>query len=348
MNDVFSVECTNSTSFLDDNMIIFVEREYEWYINQYIGRYCSRFRKAFAHFHYDFSYLPVCYDENTARIASKLLMASKDINHALVKFAYMDGDKAVFYCVELDNDEHEESLAKQFYHFACWCTVESERRVKWNEWESNLKEEAQQVMGGLQMQENTPHIQIVNNIDNLETLEECFEFDEDTNEISYADAQLRNLKSIADDLRKMGVSEQRIMEAVEPVVEPAKLEITKDHRIMIPALNKEIVLQPIQKAIFLLFLRHPNGINFKQMENYKNELIELYKTVTGRIDQEVIDGTISKVCNPFDNSIHEKISGLKKVIINQLGDKLAINYIISGKKGEDKKIPLAPDMVIWN
>lgn len=350
MNDVFSIECTNFPFALDADKIIFVEREYEWYINQYIGRNCRRFRKAFAHFHYDFCYLPVCYDEVVVHIVRQLVMASHDINHALVKFAYMDGEKAVFYCVELDNDEKEESLAKQFYHFACWCKVEAERRVKWDEWEKAVGEQMreEELEDCWHRNVKSPRVQIVNDIDNLEMLEEFFEAsDEEATEVSYADLQLRNLKNLISELREMGVSEDKIRMAYEKEDKPARLEVTKDNRLLLPEIGKEILLQPVLKALFLLFLRHPNGINFKKMCDHKSELAELYRVVSGRIDQHVIDNTVEKLCDPLDNSIHEKCANIRRKIIDQLGDRLAANYFISGKKGENKRIALPQELIVW-
>lgn len=351
MNDVFSVECTNFPFALDENKIIFVERNYEWYINQYIGRNCKRFRKAFANFHYDFCYLPENYDETVLHISRQITMASRDVNHALVKFAYMDGDKAVFYCVELDNDEKEESLARQFYHFACWCTVDAERRVKWDEWEKSVLEEIrkEQLEECWRRNDSTPHVQIVNDIDNLEMLEEYFERGtEEPSEVSYVDLQLRNLGSIVSELREMGVDEARIMEVLRTEEKPSRLEITSDNRLILPEIGKEIQLQPVLKALYMLFLRHPNGISFKKMSEYKNELAELYRAVSDRCDQHVIESTIEKLCDPIDNSIHEKCANLRRKLVEQLGEKLASSYIITGKKGEDKKIALPPDLVIWN
>lgn len=351
MNDVFSVECTNFPFALDENKIIFVEREYEWYINQYIGRNRVRFEKAFSSFQYEFCYLPVLKEPELVHIARQLLIASSDVNCALCKFAYMDGDKAVFYCVELDNDEHEESLARQFYHFACWCKVDEDRRVKWMEFDEEIRElRRNSEVEECWLQNNQrPHVQIVNDIDGLEQLEEYFEAVDpvSANEVSYADIQLRDLKRMVDELRKMGVSEERIREAFEPELELSRIEITPDYRILLPDLEKEIVLQPITKALFLLFLRHPDGINFKEMSDYKEELIQLYIAVTDRIDQRAINKTITSICSPINNSIHEKCTRIREALVTCLGPKLAASYCISGKKGENKRINLPSSLISW-
>lgn len=353
MNDVFSIECTNMPMALDENMIFFVERGYEFYINEYIGRNSKRFVKAFSSFDYSFNYLPESKDLELFLICRQILNASKDVNMALCKYAYMDNGRAVFYCVELDNDEKEESLAKQFYHFACWCKVDVQRRAKWKQFDEEFEElmriQREELKDCWQCNEDRPKIQIVTDWDNLEELEEFFVVEEDVKEtvISSVDVQLADIARQLDELRRQGVSEERIREAIDPKPELTPLHITSDLKIMLPALNKEIVLQPINKAVFLLFLRHPKGINFKDMADYKEELINLYVEVTDRIDLRVIGKSINSLCNPLSNSIHEKCTRIREVFVNCLGEELASNYCIVGKKGEDKRIPLPEEMIVW-
>ena len=39
----------------------------------------------------------------------------------------------------------------------------------------------------------------------------------------------------------------------------------------------EIKMEPLVKAVYLLFLKHPEGIVFKCLPDYRKELAELYK-----------------------------------------------------------------------
>lgn len=61
----------------------------------------------------------------------------------------------------------------------------------------------------------------------------------------------------------------------------SKLYITHDCRFILTDLgNKEIDLQPVHKAVYLLFLAHPEGIEFKMLSEYADELTEYYKINT--------------------------------------------------------------------
>ena len=46
---------------------------------------------------------------------------------------------------------------------------------------------------------------------------------------------------------------------------------------MLPDYNDmEIKMEPIVKAVYLLFLKHPEGIAFKCLPDYRQELAEIY------------------------------------------------------------------------
>ena len=57
----------------------------------------------------------------------------------------------------------------------------------------------------------------------------------------------------------------------------SRLLITKDYRFVLVDFNrKEVELQPVHKAVYLLFLAHPEGIEFKRLADYREELIRYY------------------------------------------------------------------------
>ena len=43
----------------------------------------------------------------------------------------------------------------------------------------------------------------------------------------------------------------------------------------------EITMEPLIKAVFLLFLKHPEGIMFKELPEYRRELAEIYGRIKG-------------------------------------------------------------------
>ena len=78
------------------------------------------------------------------------------------------------------------------------------------------------------------------------------------------------------------VLEQLRIEAARATLSP--LVITKNYRFLLPDYgNKEVQLSPIHKALYLLFLNHSEGIEFKNLVDYREELLSLYRKTGNRI-----------------------------------------------------------------
>jgi hypothetical protein len=150
------------------------------------------------------------------------------------------------------------------------------------------------------------------------------------------------------ELRALGVSEFIIQSLFQEQQKLSRLLITSDYRIVLPDYNNmEIKMEPLPKAIYLLFLKHPEGIKFKDMPDHQKELFHLYRKVAVRGVREKHLATIADLVNPFNNSMNEKCSIIKKRILALLDDDLAQHYYISGGKGETKKIDIHPSMIEW-
>lgn len=120
-----------------------------------------------------------------------------------------------------------------------------------------------------------------------------------------------------------------------PVVEQLRIEaaraklsrlvITKNFRFILADYNKEVTLTPVHKALYILFLNHDEGIEFKDLGDHREELSRLYKMVAPMIDTAKIDDTVSRLTNPIDNAINEKCSRIKAAFAD-LVDEYTLNY----------------------
>ena len=111
----------------------------------------------------------------------------------------------------------------------------------------------------------------------------------------------------------------------------SRLQITKDYRFfLVDYNNKEVELQPVHKAVYLLFLAHPEGIEFKKLGNYREELTKYYMATAKLMDKEKIIEGVDHLVNPLDNAINEKCSRIKKVFMDMMDEYAASYYIISG------------------
>ena len=111
----------------------------------------------------------------------------------------------------------------------------------------------------------------------------------------------------------------------------SRLMITKDYRfILMDYDQKEVELQPVHKAVYLLFLAHPEGIEFKRLGDYREELTRYYMATAKLMDKEKIIEGVDHLVNPLDNAINEKCSRIKKVFLDMMDEYTASYYIISG------------------
>lgn len=127
----------------------------------------------------------------------------------------------------------------------------------------------------------------------------------------------------------------------------SRLTITKEGAVMLTDYNKEVRMEPMTKAVFLLFLRHSEGIAFKALPDYRKELAELYVKIKPLGLNDRVIKSIEDVTNPLLNSINEKCSRIKAAFQAEVDASLADQYYITGKSGEQKKITLPRKLVIW-
>lgn len=155
----------------------------------------------------------------------------------------------------------------------------------------------------------------------------------------------QNVKKLMDS----GLSVELIHALLEPQIKLSRLQITKDFRIFLLDYDeKEIVLGPMEKTVFLFFLRHPEGVNFKYLIDYEDELMTIYSKLTNRIVAAVMRRSISSLVDPTKNNINEKCSRIKRTFLAELALPLAKEYYIDGQLGGEKRITLDRSLVRWD
>lgn len=170
-----------------------------------------------------------------------------------------------------------------------------------------------------------------------------------TNTLNNEDKQklLKEVKEKVLKLKEYGMSEKEITALFHTEQPLVKLFISKNYKIFLGDERKEVHMEPLVKAVYLLFLKHPEGIAFKNLPAYRQELTKIYSEVRpwGLSDRAL--RSIEDVTNPLLNSINEKCARIRGAFIGQFDDHLARHYYIDGLRGEAKKIALPRDLVVW-
>lgn len=109
----------------------------------------------------------------------------------------------------------------------------------------------------------------------------------------------------------------------------SKLIVTADYQLVLERYNRVVELSPVHRALYLLFLNHPEGIEFKYLRDYRDELYGIYERIANRIDKEKVEETVDRLTNPLDNAINEKCSRIKAAFNFLMDEYSASYYIIS-------------------
>lgn len=131
-------------------------------------------------------------------------------------------------------------------------------------------------------------------------------------------------------------------------VEPRHLFIDREYGIHLDRKDGMVLsLRPLVKAVFILFLKHPEGILLKERDLYEEELNEIYAVIAPNVAMEDREGRIRRLVNPMDNSFSEKASVLNARLEKVLPAGTAGHYKIQGTNGFPRRIPLDPLLVSW-
>ena len=154
-----------------------------------------------------------------------------------------------------------------------------------------------------------------------------------------AEEVMQELRALADRLVAAGRKDLLLKAIGVPLLEELRIEaaksrlsrlvITKDYRFVLADYQMEVELQPVHKAVYLLFLNHPEGIEFKRLSNYREELLGYYLATARWMDKEKAEESVDHLVDPLDNAINEKCSRIKKAFLELMDEYRASYYLIS-------------------
>ncbi len=149
-------------------------------------------------------------------------------------------------------------------------------------------------------------------------------------------------------LRQYGVNEMVLRSLLEPQIRLSRLHVTPKGQILLPGYGGlEIRMSPLVKAVYFLFLRHEEGLLFKSLPDYRDELYRIYIRLTGRGSDEAVRRSIIDVTDPCKNSINEKCARIREAFVREFDDRLAGFYYVTGSRGCAKCIRLPRNLVDW-
>lgn len=343
----------------DVNQIIYIEGYHDEVVTHQIERHFQGIREYFKTKGYDFCYIP--YLKYDLSKGEKLHYNAPYAKAAQLKFMTDDN----FILNYMVHPENREKIPPSLIYFISGYTNKDYpeadclfRGIRISassfEFDGNLKDVLKDIIKDIDEQSLTTQFSIRFHKVSDSSEDKCEEnivVDADE-EFDYESKILvKEIKERVSKLRQKGVDEYIISQIFQHHEKKlSKMHITKDYRIFLgDYFGMEINMTPLPKAVFLLFLKHPEGIMFSHLPDYREELMEIYKKVKGPFyNEELARRSIEDVTYPLSNSINEKCSRIREAFVSQFDEHLARYYYVDGKRAEPKKIALPRNLVKWD
>lgn len=141
---------------------------------------------------------------------------------------------------------------------------------------------------------------------------------------------------------------------------PSRMHISKGNVIhLVDYQNKVIDLSPLEKTIYFLFLRHPEGIIISKRGELKPEIESIYKKLnvyspkeSSSENYESLKEFTEKFTESVDllvitkeNSFSEKVSRINRKLVDELGEETAKYYAIGGKGTKVRHVLLDRNLI---
>jgi len=175
---------------------------------------------------------------------------------------------------------------------------------------------------------------------------EMDDYDEETKQLmADIDDRVRRLKLKG---VKSYVVEQMVERAYSDLKGLSRMQITDDFRIILSDYgNMEIKMEPLPKSLYILFLRHEEGIAFKTLPDYQDELLEILRKVSGGELSSSKKNSVSKLVDMFNYSklVNTNCTKIKCAFTACFADHLAKYYYVVGERGEARTVSLPRNLI---
>ena len=139
-------------------------------------------------------------------------------------------------------------------------------------------------------------------------------------------AQIRNLLG---QLRIKGITDKEIDTLLTQQQKPGRAYINAQGMLVLPdAGDVKIKLTPMERTLYILFLRYPDGINADELWRYWDELCDIYGSQTVYDDLDLIEDAVEGICDEEKVTWYTNVSRIKRKITDKLGKRAAEQYII--------------------
>ena len=142
------------------------------------------------------------------------------------------------------------------------------------------------------------------------------------------------VKDLLKDLRARGLSDDLIDTLVKRDG-PGRISLERNGILSLPDYGDvKIYLNPMERTLYTLFLRHDAGIAAEDLWMYFDELCEIYRKQTVYDDPDQIETAVDALCDDDRATLQTNVSRIKRKLVDKIGRLAADQYaIVRGRDG---------------
>ena len=142
------------------------------------------------------------------------------------------------------------------------------------------------------------------------------------------------IKTLLRQLKRKGATDKEIDSLLADEEKPGRVYVDSTGLLVLPdAKDIKIRLTPMERTLYILFLRYPDGINADELWRYWDELCDIYGSQMVYDDKDLIEDAVESICDEEKVSWYTNVSRIKRKITDKLGRRAAEQYII--RRGDD-------------
>lgn len=142
------------------------------------------------------------------------------------------------------------------------------------------------------------------------------------------------IKTLLRQLKIKGATDKEIDSLLTEEDRPGRAYIDTKGMLVLPdADDARIRLTPMERTLYILFLRYPEGINADELWRYWDELCEIYGSQTVYDDIDLIEDAVEGICDEEKVTWYTNVSRIKRKVSDRIGKRAAEQYII--RRGKD-------------
>lgn len=142
-----------------------------------------------------------------------------------------------------------------------------------------------------------------------------------------------------------GIRNEFVFQGEEPSTEPISIIVDKNGKILLPEQNLEIRLTPLFKTLYLFFLSKNEGVRLKDLSDYKEDLLKIYKKIRPSVEREKAEKSIKELSHPEGETFNSTRAHINRIITELLNEPLADFYRITGEKGKPYSVKVPRNLI---